>query len=103
GLWEVAPGGGEPRRLVSPDTSKGEMSFVSPAFLPDASAMVFVIQRGTIQSGELAALRLSDRHLVRLGIRGASPFVTPTGFLVFGRLNGTIAAVRFDATALQTV
>ncbi len=65
--------------------------------------MVFVItsDTGTFDP-ELAAVRLSDGEVVRLGIGGWNPRYVPTGHTLFSRIEtGSVSAVPFDVERLR--
>ena len=72
-----------------------------PHLLPGGDAALFTIESGGRATSELAAIRLSDRRVVRLGIKGLNPRFVPNGFVIFARYSGTVYAVPFDAKSLR--
>lgn len=100
-LWRVNADGGLPRLLTQVDSAHGETMRTWPHMLPGGEAALFTIQRGRPATSELAVIRLADRHVVRLGVNGLNPHYTPNGFVVFGRIDGTVFAVPFDVKRLR--
>ncbi|HJU73903.1 MAG TPA: protein kinase [Gemmatimonadaceae bacterium] len=102
GLFRVSPSGGDPIRLTRPDTARHESAHSWPEVLPGGRAAVFVINSDTMTSPELAAVRLSDGEVVRLGVRGWNPRYVATGHLLFSRIEtSSVSAVPFDAEGLR--
>src|SRR5207302_1080653 len=84
-----------------PDTARGERSHAFPTLLPGGKAAVFSIVKSGGASPELAALRLDDGTIVRLGVDGLGARYVSTGHLVLGRADGSLLAVPFDARSLR--
>ena len=102
GLWLVSAAGGPAEHLTQPDTAKGVTGHTWPEFLPGSRAIVFDLShRATVSAAELAVLSLDDRVVRPLGIIGLNPRYVSSGHLVFGRVDGTVAAVPFDARRLR--
>ncbi|MGQ0643706.1 MAG: protein kinase domain-containing protein [Gemmatimonadaceae bacterium] len=102
GLFRVSASGGEPTQLTTPDTARGERAHTWPELLPGGRAAVFVIVSDTTTSPELAAVRLSDGEVVRLGVHGWNPRYVATGHLLFSRVEtSSVSAVPFDAERLR--
>jgi len=100
-LWRVGAGGGTQTKLLAPDTAKLE-AFNWPHALPRGDAVLLDIVTNNDQSGaQLAALRLDDLKLIPLGLIGRNPRYVAPGYIIFGRLDGTISAAPFDATQLR--
>src|SRR6185503_6227882 len=72
-----------------------------PSFLPGGRTVVFNLARGLPNTWEIAAVSLDDRVVRPLGITGLNPRYVASGHLLFGRLDGTLAAVPFDARRLR--
>jgi serine/threonine-protein kinase len=96
GLWRVSAAGGRPERLVQPDSARGEAGDLWPHFLPGGKAVVFEVRLAIAENDSLAVVRLSDGRVTRLGIQGNNPRYAVSGHLLFGRIDGTVTAVRFD-------
>ncbi len=104
GLYRVRAAGGPPTQLTMPDTTRreNENGHTWPEVLPGGRAAVFAITSDTATVPELAAVRLSDGELLRLGIRGWNPRYVPTGHILFSRIEtGSVSAVPFDVERLR--
>jgi serine/threonine-protein kinase len=101
GLWRTNASGAPPEPLTVVDSTR-DRAHASPFFLPDGKSILFTIVVTGVARTELAAMRLSDRKIIRLGVAGGSPLYRD-GFLFFGRNDGTLSAVRFDPTALRII
>ncbi len=100
GLWRTNAAGARPELITVVDST--DHAHGSPTFMPDGRSVLFTILITPIVRTELAAMRLADRRIVRLGLAGGSPFYTD-GFLFFSRSDGTVSAVQFDPAALRTI
>ena len=102
-LWRVSATGGTPDRLTTPDTARGE-AHLWPHVLPGGKAALFVAMDSLdVATATLSVVRLDgarERDVVRLDVLGLNPRYVPTGHLVFGRVDGTVAAVPFDVDRL---
>ncbi|MGH7470910.1 MAG: protein kinase domain-containing protein, partial [Longimicrobiales bacterium] len=99
-IWRSNAAGAAPERLTVVDSI--DHAHGSPSFLPDGKSIVFTILLTPIVRMELAAMRLADRKIIRLGITGGGPFYAD-GFLFFSRSDGTLSAVPFDPTRLRAL
>ena len=98
GLYKVAAAGGEPVMVTRVKTARGERRHGQPMFLPDGKTVVFRIDdRMSRTLDRLAVASLDREGHELLGIAGTNPLVFADGTLFFGRPNGLIAAVDFDA------
>ena len=101
GLFRLAGGGGEPERLTTPDSERGERNHLWPFIIPNRDAVLFVVNVDTpLSDGELAVLQLGTGEVTRLGIAGVSPHYVSTGHLVYAAEDGSVRAVPFDAVSL---
>ena len=100
GLWRVAAVGGEPEQITTPDPEQGEVDHVWPEMLPGSAAVLFTIQRGSIDDSRIAVLSLETGEQKVLGA-GSFPRYSPTGHLVYG-VQGNLWAVAFDPDRLET-
>ncbi|MEX0879184.1 MAG: protein kinase [Thermoanaerobaculia bacterium] len=93
--------GGE-KRVAWPDYDRGETAFWWPEILPEANAVLFVVNRGdeTFETASISALRLDGGQKKILVRGGTGPHYAPTGHLLYVR-GGTILAAPFDATRLE--
>jgi tRNA A-37 threonylcarbamoyl transferase component Bud32 len=94
--------GGPITLLATPDTTLGERNYTWPHLLPGSKAALFNIQHGESRdSTEVAAIRLSDRSIVRFGLRGLNPRYVSTGHILFSHTNGAVMAAPFDVKELK--
>lgn len=100
-LFRVNGNGGAPQLVVAVDSAHGE-EIVLPRVLPGAKAVVFAIStHGDRAHATLAAARIGDGEIVRLGITGVNARYLTSGHLVVGRMDGTVVAASFDARRLR--
>jgi len=99
-IWRTNADGAPPERLTEVDST--DHAHGSPSFLPDGKSIVFTILLTPIERTELAAMRLADRRIMRLGISGGGPFYAD-GFLFFSRSDGTLSGVPFDPSSLRVL
>ena len=99
-LFRVRDEGGAVERLTPPP-QPNETVYGSPCFLPDGDAVLFTIVIAGRDSTEVAAIRLSDRKIVRLGVAGISPLFLTSGHLISVGFNGELRLTPFDAKKLR--
>jgi eukaryotic-like serine/threonine-protein kinase len=99
GLWIVSEGGGDERRLTTPDTANGELGHWWPQMLPDGDHVVFTAYRTPIERAtiEVLSIRTGQRKVLFTG--GVFGFYVPTGHLVYAA-GEAIRAVPFDVNRL---
>lgn len=100
GLWRTNASGAAPEEVTIVDST--DHAHASPSFMPDGKSILFTILITPTARTELAAVRLDDRRIIRLGLTGGSPFYAD-GFLFFSRSDGTLSAVRFDPARLRVL
>jgi eukaryotic-like serine/threonine-protein kinase len=98
-LWSVPETGGTPTRVTTPDSSRRERHQWGD-FLPGSRAIVFASVDSSLENDELMAVTRHDLKIKSLNIRGTSPHYI-NGYLVFGRFDGSAAAVPFDVDRLE--
>ena len=103
GLQQVSADGGDPEKLTTLDTEKGEASHRLPAWLPGGEALLFTVRKRTVGSWDdsqimVQSLRTGERKV--LIENGADARYAPSGHLVFARL-GTLMAAPFDLGRLK--
>jgi serine/threonine-protein kinase len=93
-LWKVSARGSSPELIVAPDTSAGEGSAGDPLILPDGETVAFRI---TTRAGQRIGLgSLSGGKHTIVDLEGYNTIAYVNGWLVFGRLDGTIAAAKVN-------
>jgi serine/threonine-protein kinase len=94
-LYRVTASGGAPSVLAA---GSGTEALIRPHFLPGSRALL------ALSAGDSAAavvIRLDDGSVTRLLSGADFPQYVDHGVLVFGRADGTINAVGFDAATLK--
>ena len=105
GLRRVSAGGGESEELTTLNTERGEAHHLWPSIIPGHDAVLFVISTGAdpLSQGELAVLDLGSGDVTPLGLAGVSPRYVDTGHLVYAAEDGSLRAIAFDPSALETI
>jgi serine/threonine-protein kinase len=98
GLWQVAAGGGSPREIAQPDSTKGERSYRWPVMLPDGDHIVFTLVMSDIVSFDdarlvMRSLRTGQQREILRG--GSFAAFSASGDLLYARA-GALLAVPFD-------
>jgi Tol biopolymer transport system component len=99
GLFEVPEGGGDPRTILLPDTTR-DSDFHDPSLLPGGRGLLVVVHRNQGSFDNLTLLE-GNRRSVVLELPGesiAGPVWSPTGHIVFERLSapGGLWALPFS-------
>ena len=100
-LWAVSSDGGQPRKVSTLETSRGEIGHWFPSALPDPHHVLITtwMKGAGVNDSEIAVLNLdSGKHQVLF--KGAEGRYVAPGFIVFFRA-GAYHAVRFDASTLK--
>jgi Tol biopolymer transport system component len=93
-LWKVSARGSSREMIVAPDTAAGEVGPGDPFVLPDGKTIAFRIETRTGQ--RIALGSLSGGNHTTLDLEGTNVIAYVNGWLVFGRVDGTIAAAKVD-------
>ena len=108
GLYRVAQEGGQPEKLPVTLASNEQVAF--PEVLPGGRAILFTVMAtrtnvigsaSQSRQARIDALDLGTRQQMTVLRGGGRPRYAPTGHLLFAR-NGTLHAVVFDASRLET-
>jgi hypothetical protein len=105
GLLSVPAGGGEPKVLAQPDSTKGEVGsqFLFPSILPDGRGVLFtIIAPAQVETAQVAVLDLKTGQRKTLVRGGSHAEYVDSGHLVYAAA-GTLRAVRFDLARLEVV
>jgi len=98
GLFTIPEVGGQPQRLSSPDTSKGEHGQRYPVVLPDGATVLYSsFGDDLLRSRRIGVVSLATRTATILELAGAFALGVVDGFLVYASNAGDLMAVRFDA------
>ncbi len=102
GLWLIPASGGERTPLTT--LSEGEQGHWLPRFLPSGRAVLFFIQTGDLDAGQVGTGQVGvydfDTGERRTLLPGTDPGFAASGHLVFWR-EGALWAVRFDPDLLE--
>jgi serine/threonine-protein kinase len=96
GLIRIRAGQRAPEQLTQPDSTKGEVSHGTPILAPDGKTLVYWVRTVPPHTDHLALLNLDTRKSQDIDGEAANPLAVVDGYLIFGRLDGTINAVPFD-------
>jgi Tol biopolymer transport system component len=96
-LWRLGAGGGEPRRVATPDAGRGHRRYSWPEFLPGSEHALITIWRGgtNLDSARLGTLSLDDGTVTDLEVRGANAHYA-SGHLVYAHDAGSVSAIPFS-------
>ena len=98
-LWSVAADGGEPHRLLAPDTAHGIGGLGVYDVLPGGTrALVELYPRARPSVGSIAIglLSLTDGSIEKLGVFGTAARYVAPGFLVYSGAVGAVYATPFS-------
>jgi hypothetical protein len=102
GLFRIPANGGPAKRIAVPDTAKHEKSWFMPMALPDGKT-VLVFSYVQPRGAKLAMVRIADGAVTDLDGEGENPIGLVGGYLVFGRLDGTLGVALFDPARARSV
>jgi len=97
GLSRVAASGGAVREIVGSDSTKRGERFLAPRVVDGAGVVLFAGSFGASGRG-IGIVSMDGGATTRLDIAdAAAPLGVVEGYLVYSRVDGTIAAIPFDA------
>ncbi|MGD8321467.1 MAG: protein kinase [Gemmatimonadota bacterium] len=99
GLWQVGADGQGLTQLTTLREEEGDAAHTRPEPLPGGRAVLFTIV-GSDDDVHVASLDLTN-GTVRVLLKGLTPRYSPTGHLLFGRDDGALMAVPFDADRVE--
>jgi serine/threonine-protein kinase len=98
-LLRIRFDGGEPIRIAQADTTRDELGYDRPVFLPGGATFLYTVQlRGG--RNRVAARRLDGSEPTTVLEDGFGARYMAPGYLVFGQAD-RLMAVRFDSSALR--
>ena len=103
GLLRIRAGRQTADTLARPDSSKGELSHGTPILGPDGKSLVFWVRMIPPRPDHLAILHLDTGRADDIEGPSYNPIAIIDGFLVFGRIDGTVDAVRYDPAKLRSL
>ncbi len=96
GISVVSADGGKSRVVAGPDSTVGRSGLYTPSPLPGGThALVSVVTRNSV--GSVGVLDLATGRVTDLGLQGGQPRYDRRGYVLFGRLDGTLSAAPFSA------
>ncbi|MEQ1692992.1 MAG: protein kinase, partial [Gemmatimonas sp.] len=98
GVWIVPSEGGEPRRLMSPDSTRGIVRVSSPEALPGGTHVLVTFWSTATgpQTPRLATVSIADGTFEDLETSGANARYVEPGYVLFGRPSGEVYAAPFS-------
>ena len=100
GLYAVSPEGGAVRLVAPTSAPHGITALSLPSSLPGGKAVLVMLRKrgNTFANSHLAVVRLSDGQITDLNVEGVNPRYLPTGHVIFGRVEGRVYGMAFDAS-----
>jgi eukaryotic-like serine/threonine-protein kinase len=100
-LWAVSADGGEPVRITTLDTARGEFSHRWPEFVPDGTAVLFTVgTSGSWDDADIVLQSIGSGERRTLVQGGTNPHYVEPGRLLYAR-GGRILSVAFDLRTRQ--
>jgi serine/threonine-protein kinase len=103
GVIRIRAGQRTPEQLTQPDSTKGELSHGTPVLAPDGKTLVYWVRSAPPRTDHLALFNLDTRKSQDIDGEAANPLAVLDGYLIFGRLDGTINAIPFDPRNLRSL
>jgi hypothetical protein len=102
GLYQVSENGGEPKRLVGPDSGRKERLYAWPQFMSDGRSVLFtIVPDGPMEGAQIAALDLKTLQTSIVLTGGSAARYAPTGHLVYAS-GQSLKAIVFDPDTQRT-
>ena len=102
GLFRIPANGGPKQRIAVPDAARRESEWFLPLTLPDGKA-VLAWSFKTPQGSILVKVRIADGAVTELDGAAENPIGIAGGYLVFGRVDGTLGVTPFDPASTRSV
>ena len=103
GLVRIRPNQKTPETLTEPDSVKGELVHGTPILGPDGNTLIYWVRAAPPRADHLALLRLDTKESRDIEGDAVNPLGVLDGYLIFGRQDGTLNAVRYDPKKLHSV
>jgi serine/threonine-protein kinase len=103
GLMRIRAGTRTIDHLTEPDTAKGELSHGTPILGPDGKTLIFWVRAASPRTDHLAMYHLDTKQITDIEGEATNPLGVLDGYLIFGRNDGTLNAVRYDPQALRSL
>jgi Tol biopolymer transport system component len=102
GLFRIPANGGPANRIAVPDPAKHRSGWYMPMALPDGKA-VLVFAYKAPRGSRLDMVRIADGQVTELEGEAENPIGTVGGYLLFGRLDGTLGVTPFNPAHTRSV
>jgi serine/threonine-protein kinase len=101
-IWHLRAAGERPAKIAA--LEKGELDLSGPFVLPDGDHVLFGIGQSLAQSPglKLGLVSIANPRRRTIDLVGASPLDYTDGWLIYGRPDETIAAIKFDPQTART-
>ena len=103
GLLRFRPGQRTAESLTQPDSTKGELSHGTPILGPDGRTIIYWVRALPPIPDHLALLDLQTRTTRTIDGESSNPLGVLDGYLIFGRRDGTLYAIRYDPGKLRSL
>ena len=103
GLLRFGPGQRKAESLTQPDSTKGELSHGTPILGPDGKTIIYWVRAAPPIPDHLALLNLDTKTTRDIEGESSNPLGVLDGYLIFGRRDGTLYAVRYDPQKLRSL
>jgi serine/threonine-protein kinase len=103
GLRRIRAGGGTPEVLTEPDTANGELSHGTPILAPDGETLIFWVRAASPGTDHLSLYHIDSKQITDIEGEATNPLGVVDGYLIFGRNDGTLNAVRYDPRKLRSL
>ena len=103
GLVRIRPNQTTPEPLTEPDSAKGELGHGTPILGPDGNTLIYWVRAVPPRMDHLALLRLDTKESRDIEGDAVNPLGVLDGYLIFGRQDGTLNAIRYDPRTLRSV
>jgi hypothetical protein len=101
-LCQVSAGGGRVRTVSKPHTGYKQLRYRTPEILPGGKSALFTIWSGFPENAAIGLIDLESGEEKVLVDKGMSPRYSHSGHIVYTRADGTLLAVPFDLSNLQS-
>ncbi|HEV8498079.1 MAG TPA: protein kinase [Gemmatimonadaceae bacterium] len=103
GLLRIRAGQRTPEPLTHPDSAKGELSHGTPIVAPDGKTLVYWVRSAPPHADHLALFHLDTKQGQDIDGEAQNPIGIIDGYLIFGRQDGTLNAIRYDSRTLRSL
>jgi eukaryotic-like serine/threonine-protein kinase len=103
GLGRIRPGQQAPESLTEPDSTKSELGHGTPIVGPDGNTIIYWVRASARRADHLALLKLDTKESRDIEGDAVNALGVLDGYLIFGRQDGTLNAIRYDPRTLRSL